>query len=470
MKTNLSYFYSLLLYFFYALPIFLSGVLFKDDVHRVLSNSGTSWVRDGRPFLAGVNYILNFGTSVYNISPLTQILGLLIICTSIYLFVKKYLSDYSTGLQVLCITSFIISPFFLENLGYSFESLGMCIALALTVLPFCFFDNLPLPYTGLLYMIVAFCVMCFYQPVVMAMLIFVMITLFLNPAIRKLSLARVGGICAGGILYMLSVAQFMVAHDGYQGKHAGLTTDVTIWLKNFQVYMNQYRLMFFPDVDSPIAFLFVLVVIAVLFSLVGYIKTLDKKDWYVGLFPFISIPITVLPLCLLTNPIYMPRATISFNVVFFFGMILLAMLIKKAKFMVWLPIMVVLWSFVFSYTLGNVVRAQEHYQDRLTSYIAYDLGKINMGKNTKIFIDGKRAVSQEALNAEKKYKIFHVMNNSLVRTDVEFFGPYLSHHLNKNIEVSIGKVITKDKKLQILSAHALYLILTDGQNVIIFIR
>lgn len=470
MKISSTYLISLFFYLLYAFPILISGVLFKDDVLRVLTNSGTSWVRDGRPFLAGINYLLNFGTSVYNLSPLTQILGLLAICTTIYLFVKKYLTEFSEGLQVLCIISFVICPFFLENLGYNYESFGMCIALALTVLPFCFFDNLPLPYTGLLFMVTSFSVMCFYQPVVMAMFIFVMITLYLNPAILKLSLVRVGGICAGGIIYMLSIAKFMVAHDGYQGLHAGLTTDASIWLKNFQVYMSQFRQMFLPDVDSPIAFLFILVVIAILFSLVGYIKTLDKKFWFVGLFPFISIPITILPLCLLINPIYMPRTSIAFNAVFFFGMILLAQLVKKAKFMVWLPILVVVWCFTFSYLLGNVVQAQERYQDRLTSYIAYDLGKVNMGKDTKIFIDGKRPVCLEALNAEKKYKIFHVMNNSLVRTDVDFFGPYLSHHLNKDIVVHLNKEIAKGKKYQIISAHALYLLLTDGQNIIIYIR
>ena len=151
-------------------------------------------------------------------------------------------------------------------------------------------------------------------------------------------------------------------------------------------------------------------------------------------------------------------------------MIILAQLVKKAKFMVWLPILVVVWCFTFSYLLGNVVQAQERYQDRLTSYIAYDLGKVNMGKDTKIFIDGKRPVCLEALNAEKKYKIFHVMNNSLVRTDVDFFGPYLSHHLNKDIVVHLNKEIAKGKKYQIISAHALYLLLTDGQNIIIYIR
>ena len=62
------------------------------------------------------------------------------------------------------------------------------------------------------------------------------------------------------------------------------------------------------------------------------------------------------------------------------------------------------------------------------------------------------------------------MNNSLVRTDVDFFGPYLSHHLNKDIVVHLNKEIAKGKKYQIISAHALYLLLTDGQNIIIYIR
>ena len=106
-------------------------VLYKDDIIRSMQNGGHTWFFDGRPFMAAIHYLINFDTKIFNLAPLNQILGATILCYAGYLFVKKYLSDLSVCLKVLCIVSLVISPLFLENLAFNFESLGFCISLSI---------------------------------------------------------------------------------------------------------------------------------------------------------------------------------------------------------------------------------------------------------------------------------------------------------------------------------------------------
>ena len=114
------YGYSLLLSFIYMFPIIASRIYYQDDVRRSLTNNAFTWLSEGRPLMAGIHYLLNFGTEIFNLTPLTQIIGVAILCYAGYLFMQKYFPDMPTYLKSLCILSLITSPFYLENLAYGF--------------------------------------------------------------------------------------------------------------------------------------------------------------------------------------------------------------------------------------------------------------------------------------------------------------------------------------------------------------
>ena len=459
-----SYMYSMWGYLLYLLPVLLSNVLYKDDISRVLENSGRSWIQDGRPFMALLHYILNFGTAIFNLSPLTQIIGAGVLGYAAYRFVEKYITEYPIDLKVLCIISVLINPFFLENLSYNFESLGMCTALACAI--GIYLPEGSLRKTILVTVLGTFIVMGTYQAAVGGIIIGAMIVSYLKHDI-KMFLIRIGGILGGVLIYMLTIAKFLVPSDGYQGEHSALVTSVDMFLKHYGIYMQQLKDLFFPNIDAPVTCLFTFVILGCICGLISYMYTIDLKDRWVAVLPFVSVFVSFLPLCFLEKTIYMPRTMISFNMVFLFCAILLSQLIIKAPFMRWLPAFMVLWCYTFSYTLGNILISQDRLENHVMSDIATDIGRLNINKDTKIYITGNRIICLEAQAAEQKHKVFHVLNNTRIRTDVTYIESLLSHYMNRKVSVRID---VPKAEYKIMAINNSYLLVGDKDHVIIVLR
>ena len=87
-----------------------------------------------------LNDLATFGKAAVDSSPLLQIMGVILVVASslilIYLIRKKF-----DLIGVLASLPLGLSPHFLQNLSYKFESLFMCVALFLAIVPFLFKEN-----------------------------------------------------------------------------------------------------------------------------------------------------------------------------------------------------------------------------------------------------------------------------------------------------------------------------------------
>ena len=460
MKT---YFYSLLLGYIYILPIILAKILYKDDVRRVMINSANSaktWLEEGRALMTLIHYVLNFGTNIFLLAPLTQILGVCILFYAGHLFIKKYVDMLPTGLKVISILSLIISPFFLENLSYGFESVGFCIALSFAIFSCCFSEDVFKSFGISLFFTV--CVLSIYQSAIGGIIIATMLALYLKPEAIKLFFARIFGILVGLVVYLMTVAK-MVTEKSVHANHFTYVFSFDVILDKLDKYLSYYKNLFFSDLNPGTETLFIIITVACLISMVYYIRDIGRKNIWVVFLPFISIIMSVLPMCFLGFVSYKPRVFLSFNIVCFFFVIMISQLCLKFNISKVVLILTMLWVFGFSYTFGNVLSAQNRYASYVMSCIAYDIGKLN-----NFYLMGNRLRCREAMLAEKKYKIFVDLNNSLYRDNGTYYTDFLSHYLNKVLKKDLP-ALGKDN-YPILVNHSLYVIAGNQENIVIYIK
>lgn len=105
----------------FVLPILLSGVLYQDDILRA-ANGEAYWGVLGRPLSDVVVMSLGFGSGfVVDSFPLSLILaGTFLGASSVILYCRFAISrGIASG---LVFSLFSLSPFFLQNLSYHFDS------------------------------------------------------------------------------------------------------------------------------------------------------------------------------------------------------------------------------------------------------------------------------------------------------------------------------------------------------------
>lgn len=119
----------------FVLPIMLAGVLYQDDILRA-ANGEAYWGVLGRPLSDVVVMSLGFGTGfVVDSFPLSLLLaGTLLGASSVMLYYRFAISrGIASG---LVFSLFSLSPFFLQNLSYHFDSFPMMLGVFLATLPY----------------------------------------------------------------------------------------------------------------------------------------------------------------------------------------------------------------------------------------------------------------------------------------------------------------------------------------------
>lgn len=129
-------FWGVALYLIALFALLCGNIYYLDDWGS--ASRDTSWSHFSRYLSTFIlSDLSTFGKGSLDISPLLQILGVLFVVKSsmilIYLIRKKL-----DLLGIIASLPLGLSPYFLENLSYKFESVTMSIALFFAILPFLF--------------------------------------------------------------------------------------------------------------------------------------------------------------------------------------------------------------------------------------------------------------------------------------------------------------------------------------------
>ncbi|HTK00631.1 MAG TPA: glucosyltransferase domain-containing protein, partial [Bordetella sp.] len=121
---------ALLLYALVIWPIIHADRFYIDDLGRARSGY-LGWTSDGRPLSNLVVETLNLGAPISDLSPLPQLLALLLLAYLAVTLARKF-EIPGAWRAPLILAPLAANPFFLENLSYKFDVLPMTLATALS--------------------------------------------------------------------------------------------------------------------------------------------------------------------------------------------------------------------------------------------------------------------------------------------------------------------------------------------------
>jgi len=130
------------IYMVLMLSILRAGVSFVDDNGRAVD--GYAWTRDfGRVTATLVSYVFQASKVLMDISPLSQIVALLIVSLASVLLIRVFLQKKDIGWKGILSATFVGStPFILHCWLYKFDALTMAVGVLFAVLPLLFWDKI----------------------------------------------------------------------------------------------------------------------------------------------------------------------------------------------------------------------------------------------------------------------------------------------------------------------------------------
>lgn len=368
-------FFAFILMLFYVLPLVFFSVFYHDDLARKFS--GQAWNHNARFFATFLMKTIGLNKDfLADFSPLPLFLALFSLLLSSYYLAYK--NNFEKKQAILLALSSLISPFFLENLSYKYDVLGMSLAVALAIFASVFSTTNKM--TKLHYFILAclfFLILGFYQ---VAFNVFIILFLFfLYFRLEKENFKELAifafkiALLAAGILLFYKIISKPFISETWSEEHSKslpLAFSSLLLLKNnFLAYIKYFFSIYkgaYAYLNLSFAFL--------AFGLLFY-KGNFKQRIYLPIFLFLALFFIAGVLLALQEIILMPRIFIGVSALY---IILLFSLLKiLPKNFLFLSFCFIFFHFVQAYSFYNALNENEKETALLYSKISDEVNNID---------------------------------------------------------------------------------------------
>ncbi|ABR74541.1 hypothetical protein CBG46_10270 [Actinobacillus succinogenes] len=407
-KDNIKYFF--FIFFIYLIgyaALLRADSLYIDDMRRVIDGI-PGWENFSRFSSNFLSHFFHTGNLLVDISPLSQLISLIFLSLSSIIIVKLFTGKL-TYFSLFSSIALGLSPYYLENMSYKFDSIYMSIAVFSTIFPFLFIKNTSLYLiTGILSLLLMFTT---YQS---ANSIFIIITicyamnLYINEDKSKniIKFILLSGVifAISSLLYKLFIVNEINAYVSSSALPRSKLIEGVI--KNFTIYHNDIYNNFRTTVIGKIG-----ITLIVLFPFLLAAHTKKFKNLLIGsLTLLLAYTLSFGLYTILDKPLFAARAFTGIGSLFSIIIILLSTFKIKYIF----PIYTIL-IFSFNYCLltisnsyGNILKAQDSFnKDRAILLISNLNNILPSNKNHTIFIESGAIHSPELNLARKEFPILN---------------------------------------------------------------
>lgn len=402
--------------FFFILPVMLSNTLYFDDNSRVLTGRAY-WDVDGRPFTDIVFYFLNSSfNTISNIQPLPLLLSTLVLSLGIYYVTDKTVYK-KTIFNILPFFALVCNPFFLQNLSYQFDCIGMSLSMTFLLFSFFYTPDKNKKYTYLYPVVFFFVSNCFYQPISN-----VFLTLFFSNIIIQFKNYRSlitetlysAAVYSIGIVsyYISSLYIFPVKVErgkiiSLQQLPESLTSSTQQLVKIVSPFLHDYLLIF-------IMLSVFLISMNYIYAIYNNYKKEESFKLFAGIITLIS-PIGLFlslwgPFLFITELFFNPREFPSIGVFFLISLLSLKRIDVRQYISNTFILFFILALFSFSYIYGNTISNQRSYENSIYQNITNDInGKEDLALSKRIEIYGETGIAPKALNAYESHPFLYIL-------------------------------------------------------------
>ena len=442
-----AFIYGIILYALALFALIRGDIYYCDDWGSSIRE--TSWNHFSR--YLGTFILSDFATlgkGSLDLSPLPQIMGVCFVIISsmilIYLIRKKF-----DLLGIIASLPLGLSPYFLQNLSYKFESLFMGVAVFLAILPFLFKDNRKI--FIVVSIISLFLMFMTYQATNAIYIILSIYFAFSSFFLEKKGLKESAiflCVCAvnlilSGLIYKIialkPVNEYIVAYASDKMLPIDTHFFMGLWTN-----LTTYLTTIYNDFKHT-AYIWLIALMCVCFIINIAIHSNYPKILSI----FCSIVFLIIGLCasfglyiVLDSPLFEPRAFCGFNA--FVAVIAISSISvesNKIFHYVSITIAIITAYFLISFAniYGNALKKQDEYLDFRAKLLLEDLGD-NIPKNANAMVDlriyiDKHAVAQRFAD---KYGDISRLVPKVANNDWWFY--LRLHHLNAAYNFNDGEL------------------------------
>lgn len=446
---------SFILGFVYVLPIIIANRLYIDDLGR----SADGYFRlseNGRPLADAVLHFLSFGGVALDTSPYT-----LIICVAVIIASSAYLCEELKLRSRLAITilplALLVSPNFLENLSYKFDSVTMGLSVAAIVFSIAYTTNRSHINKFIVTSLLMVASLCLYQASINLIVSIALIEFYIlltrdcksNDAIRTL-LSRIASTILGYLIYSKLIAPIFVI-GYYNTNHSDIVGSVGEILRTLENLIGLSSYMFMGAGGWLLSACFVISTILSLYSSIVYFeKCSDKtlKKMFCASVLIIS-PFAVLfcifgSLALLRDPVLHPRVLIGSGGLLLYSFIVITE--NHSKLIKIFPIFATVSCFSLSAAYGNTLTAQSEMERNIAGLISSDINVLMLEGNSGLFVNGRPDIIPSIKKTRKTTPIIQLLIPDNFKEKWVFSNFYLASLGMNYAYVPYGEGISRLKK------------------------
>ena len=462
------------------LPLFRANINYRDDGGRVLW-AFDGWNNFGRVTSNSLSHILHADQYLRDISPLTQIIAILIIVMASMSLLYVVRGNVSVCIwDALCVLPLGLFPYFLCCFSYKYDSPYMALSVLVSILPLIIRKKYKLYYPVAFICILLMCTT--YQGSAGIFPMLVVYTAFIdwkNGSDNKESILYC--LCSA-MTYVFAMFIFFVfipkGDSGYVTEKMSFNSlSIKHVFKNYLIYIQTFK-----D-DFRIKWFIIIAILTICFIYRLSIETNKKKNrviaasivTYIFLFLF-----SFGPYPFLDEPFLMPRG--MYGICTFITLICLGATttlksMKKhtfTKIISWVNIIVLSWMcIVFSCTYGNALFAQKNYDDYRIEEVAMktaDLHLLNESTPTVIQITGSIGYAAGIKNIPGDKILSRLMPPPFGGENYWSYLKFLFYYGLPQMNYSEDLEKTKNKNWAIADENCYHIIYSDGKDVIIELK
>ena len=467
------------IYLLGILTIIRANFLYMDDLRRAVAGTRI-WYDYSRYVSEFASIFVHGDTNLTDISPLPQLIAVLILAVSSVFLVYIISNRKITVTGLLASIPLGLSPFFLECLSYKFDAPYMALSIFVSIFPFLFIARkkafLFISFISLLLMCIT------YQPASgIYMLIAVMLCFRYWNYREKTNKEVLSFLGVSTFVFCLSMLCFrfflMRPADTYISTNIhSIDSIVSGTLINIKYYA--------VSINNDLGFIWKIIIVTVLFSFI--IKSTYRSAQRKILSFFIVITVIVLSFILsygvyslLEKPLFFPRALLGFGV--FLAIICISIVnYRKTSTVAVLALNWCLLVFAFSY--GNALADQARYAEFRISILLHDLNILYPNVNREglpIQINNSIDYAPTIKNISKHYPVIERLVPKRLSEDSGWDHYYFLEYYNYSNSKMANVIDNKSTKnyidfntlnLPVALDSYYHTIKSDGERILIILK
>jgi len=467
-------------YFLGILTIVRANFLYKDDIGRA-AEGYQGWLFWSRHASEILSVFIHADTVLTDISPLPQLLAILMLSLSSVFLVYIIANKKITIVGLLASIPLGLSPYFLECLSFKFDSPYMALSVLTSIFPFLFISRRK---AFLFISVASLLIMCTtYQA---ASGIYIMIAVVLcfqywnsrektNKEILSFLGISVIAFCSTMLLYKFFILKAVDIESGGYAANSMLPLShiVSGTLGNIKEYIMTI------NHDFGMIWKIVIVIVLLFFIIKSVYSSAQRKIFSF----FISILIIVLSFILsfglyslLEAPLFDPRSLYGFGAF----LAIVCVYISNYKKASIVTVLALNWCFmVFAFSYGNALADQNRYTNFRITLLLHDLSILYPNRNIEdipIQFNNSVEFTPTIKNIAKHYPVIERLVHTQLGEKDYFAYVYLLRYFNwgyprrQDVSLSEGYVDFREYDLPVVLDSYYHTIQNDGERILVILK